>query len=72
MGTHLYVKLTPGEDGYWVAEIPALQGCISQGATKQEALKNVREAAQLCLEELSERGVPVPDESSSELDLISV
>ena len=72
MGTNLFVKLTPGEDGYWVAEIPALQGCISQGRTKEEARTNVREAARLCLEDFAERGVPIPDESSSELDLITV
>ncbi len=72
MGAHLFVKLTPGEDGLWIAEIPALRGCISQGHTKEEALTNVREAALLCLEDFAERGVPVPDESSSEVNLVTV
>jgi len=38
------VVLTPGEDGYVVAECPTLPGCVSQGRTAQEALKNIREA----------------------------
>ena len=36
--------LYPGEDGYWVAECPSLPGCISQGDTKETAVKNIREA----------------------------
>jgi predicted RNase H-like HicB family nuclease len=31
----------PGEDGYWVAEVPSLPGCISQGKTKEEAIINI-------------------------------
>lgn len=44
------VHLYPGEDGWVVAEVPALSGCISQGRTREEALANVREAIELCLE----------------------
>jgi predicted RNase H-like HicB family nuclease len=40
----LPVILTPGEDGYIVAECPTLPGCISQGQDEAEALRNVREA----------------------------
>ena len=40
----LPVILTPGEDGYIVAECPTLPGCISQGRDEAEALRNVREA----------------------------
>jgi len=47
----LPVILTPGEDGWIVAECPVLPGCISQGKTKEEALYNIREAAELWLEE---------------------
>ena len=46
----LPVVLTDGEDGYFVAEIPVLPGCISQGKTRQEALANIKEAAELCIE----------------------
>ena len=33
-----------GEDGYWIAEVPSLPGCISQGKTRDEALENIKEA----------------------------
>lgn len=38
------VLIYPGEDGYVVAECPALPGCVSQGRTREEALANIREA----------------------------
>ena len=38
------VILYPGEDGYWVVECPSLPGCVSQGKTKREAIKNIKEA----------------------------
>ncbi|MFN4034260.1 MAG: type II toxin-antitoxin system HicB family antitoxin [Fimbriimonadales bacterium] len=56
------VILYPGEDGYWVAECPSLPGCVSQGKTKQEALENIKEAIELYIEALQERGLPVPDD----------
>lgn len=46
----LPVILLPGEDGWIVAECPVIPGCISQGQTRQEALDNIREAIELCLE----------------------
>ncbi|HEX8500963.1 MAG TPA: type II toxin-antitoxin system HicB family antitoxin [Pyrinomonadaceae bacterium] len=56
------VLLYPGEDGYVVAEVPSLPGCISQGKTRDEALTNIREAIALHIEVLQERGEPVPDD----------
>ncbi|MCZ6547394.1 MAG: type II toxin-antitoxin system HicB family antitoxin, partial [Deltaproteobacteria bacterium] len=47
--TYLVTVIT-GEDGYIVAECPALPGCVSQGKTKKEALKNIREAIEGILE----------------------
>jgi predicted RNase H-like HicB family nuclease len=38
------VILSPGKDGYWVAECPSLPGCISHGKTKAKAAANIREA----------------------------
>ena len=58
----LPVILTEGEDGYIVAEIPVLPGCISQGKTKEEALANMKEAAELCLESMEEEGWTLPKE----------
>ena len=56
----LPVLLTPGEDGYIVARIPVITGCISQGKTREEALANIREAALLCLEGKDEEGWELP------------
>ena len=52
----LPVVLRPGEAGYIVAEVPVLPGCISQGKTVEEALANIKEAAELCLESAAEEG----------------
>jgi predicted RNase H-like HicB family nuclease len=56
------VVLYPGEDGYVVAEVPSLPGCISQGKSREEALENVREAISLHVDVLRERGEPVPED----------
>lgn len=40
----LHVVIEQDEDGYFVAEVPALPGCLSQGKTHEEALENIREA----------------------------
>jgi predicted RNase H-like HicB family nuclease len=57
------VTIDRDESGAWVAECPAIPGCVSQGATKGEALKNVREAIELCLEVRAERGLPLTIET---------
>lgn len=58
----LPVVLTPGEDGQVVARCPVLPGCISQGRTREEALVNIREAIELCLESAAEEGWTPPDD----------
>lgn len=40
----LHVVIERDEAGYYVAEVPALPGCLSQGKTHAEALANVKEA----------------------------
>lgn len=47
---NIKVLIEEGEDGYFVARVPALKGCWSQGKTKAEALDNIREAIDLYLE----------------------
>lgn len=47
------------EDGAYIAECPAIPGCISQGRTAEEAEANVREAIRECLEVRRERGMPL-------------
>ena len=54
---HIKVVLEPSEEGGYTAIVPALPGCISEGNTRQEALKNIREAIQLYLE-------PVEDDAN--------
>ena len=56
------VILYPGEDGYWVVECPSLPGCISQGITKEEAVRNIREAIEGYVLALQDDGLPVPPE----------
>ncbi len=51
-----------GDSEFWVAEIPSLPGCISQGKTKEEALTNVKEAIELYIETLEEENLPVPND----------
>jgi predicted RNase H-like HicB family nuclease len=57
------VVLHKGEDGFWVAEVPSLRGCISQGETQEEALNNIRDAIQGYVEALEADNLPVPDET---------
>ena len=45
------VIIYPGEDQYYVAECPSLPGCISQGKTREEAISNIREAIEACIED---------------------
>ena len=63
MNQHRQVLLYPGEDGFWVVECPSLPGCLSQGATKAEALENIGEAINLYIDSLRDDGLPVPQDS---------
>ncbi|MBV8781333.1 MAG: type II toxin-antitoxin system HicB family antitoxin [Phycisphaerae bacterium] len=50
------VTINRDEDGIWVAECPAIPGCVSQGDSRDAAIKNVREAIKLCLEVRAQQG----------------
>jgi predicted RNase H-like HicB family nuclease len=50
----IHVVISQGEDGYFAARCPALKSCWSQGRTRDEAIKNIREAIELYLEPESE------------------
>jgi predicted RNase H-like HicB family nuclease len=54
------VVIEPDEDGVFVAECPALPGCISQGKTRAEALANIKDAMTGYLASLKKHGEPVP------------
>jgi predicted RNase H-like HicB family nuclease len=47
---NIKVIVERGEDGYYVARVPSLKSCWSQGKTREEALENIREAIDLYLE----------------------
>lgn len=57
------VLIHPGEDGYWVAECPSLPGCVSQGATREEAIRNIKEAMEGYILSLQEDGIPIPEDT---------
>ena len=53
------VTVKRDEDRIFVAECPAIPGCVSQGATEKEVLKNVEKAIHECLEVRAEKGMPL-------------
>jgi len=53
------ITIDRDEDGIWVVECPSIPGCVSQGKTKPEAMKNIKEAIELCMEVRAERGLPL-------------
>ena len=53
------VNLDRDETGMLVAECPAIPGCISQGKTEAEALANIRDAIEACLEARAANGMPL-------------
>jgi predicted RNase H-like HicB family nuclease len=59
------VLIESDEDGQFVAQVPALPGCISQGKTRAEALQNAREAIAGYLESIEQHGDPIPQATLS-------
>ena len=66
------VLIEQDEDGVYVAEVPALPGCISEGQTRSEAVANVKEAIAAYLESLQAHSEPVPPSISEEVVEVSV
>lgn len=64
-------KADPDETGYWV-ECPSLPGCVSQGETLEETLANIKEAIELYIESLVERGLSVPEETFEQVVVVDV
>lgn len=65
----LRVVLEPSEEGGYTVYVPALPGCISEGRTKAEALKNIKEAIDLYLEPVEDDMAAHPD---AEIEKIAV
>jgi len=55
------IELIPDEDGFWFAQIPLLRGCMTQGASRNEALEMLDKAKRLWLETALARGIPLPE-----------
>jgi antitoxin HicB len=60
----LKVSLIEEADGRWSASIPALPGCSSWGYSQQEALNNIKDAAEIYLEDMRDAGESVPTPSN--------
>jgi predicted RNase H-like HicB family nuclease len=61
------IVIEQDEEGVFVAEVPALPGCISQGATRGEAMANVTEAIVAYLASLKKHGEPIPPAITEEV-----
>ena len=59
----------PEFQGYYNASVPALPGCFSYGETREAALKNIREAVELYLEDLESAGEPLPEDHVEQIQL---
>jgi predicted RNase H-like HicB family nuclease len=57
----LHIVLEPSEEGGYTATVPALPGCISEGDTKEQALKNIEEAIRLYLDNVDDDSNFAPD-----------
>jgi len=65
------ILLYPGEDNYWIAEVPSLPGALSQGETREEAIYNIREAIALVEEVMRESGDHIPNDRL-EAELVTI
>ncbi|HUT55123.1 MAG TPA: type II toxin-antitoxin system HicB family antitoxin [bacterium] len=63
----LHVRIEKDEAGYFVAEVPALPGCFSQGRSREEAIENIQEAIAGWLEVMESRQEEHPGEELLEL-----
>ena len=53
------ITISQDEDGTFIAECPAIPGCVSQGKTEEQAQASVQEAIKECLEVRAEQGLPL-------------
>lgn len=64
---NLKVVMEPSDDGGYTIIVPALPGCISEGDTKDEALKNIREAIELYLDSVDDDATFAPNAEQLEV-----
>jgi predicted RNase H-like HicB family nuclease len=63
----LRIVLEPSDEGGYTALVPSLPGCISEGDTRDEALRNIEEAIRLYLEPVDDDEIFAPDSEVTEL-----
>ena len=61
------VLIEQDEEGAFVADVPSLPGCVSQGSTREEALAGIWEAIAAYVESLDAHGEPVPPSITEEI-----
>ncbi len=66
------VLIEQDEDGVFVAEVPSLPGCVSQGRTRQEAVENAKEAIAAYLESLAAHDEPIPPAIGEEIVEVAI
>jgi len=66
------VFIEQDENGVFIAEVPALPGCISQGNTRKQALRNIQEAITVYLESLKAHNEPIPPSIDEEVVEVAV
>ena len=57
------VTIERDENGVYIIECPAIPGCVSQGKTREEALRNIQDAIKQCLQVRAEKGMPLTVET---------
>ena len=67
-----YTILVTPEDGAYIVDVPALPGCHTVGDTLEEAIVNSREAIELYLEVLREKGEPIPEDTEPQAIRVEV
>jgi predicted RNase H-like HicB family nuclease len=61
------VLIEQDEDGFYTAHVPSLPGCISQGSTRDDVMKNIEEAVIVYIESLKAHNEPIPPSIQEEL-----
>ena len=64
---NIKITLETSDEGGFTAYVPSLPGCISEGDTKDEALKNIREAIELYLEPVEDDLIREPNSETFEI-----
>ncbi len=67
-----YTALVSQEDGVYIVDVPALPGCHTFGSTLEEALANAREAIELVILTLKDRGEPIPPDIATQIVRVEV